>query len=242
MKIITIASLKGGVGKTSLSIFLSQSFSSKGEKVLFIDLDPNNNATDYFLADTNTEIIERKNVSHVLTKKASLKDCIHTGLFMDVLPATLSLVKTNQELASNPGLLLRFKNELQRTDYSIIVIDTPPSIDPLFRTGLYSADIVLCPLAPGRWNVQSLNYVSEEIQTIIENTDRRPELKGVYSMVSKGQAETKPAELQGVKVCKSAILRQASIRSAIEKRKGQKVASVSAEMFDRLADEIGGQK
>ncbi|OJH14259.1 chromosome partitioning protein ParA, partial (plasmid) [Borreliella bissettiae] len=44
-KIITIASIKGGVGKSMLSIIFSYILSEINNKVLIVDLDPQNSLT-----------------------------------------------------------------------------------------------------------------------------------------------------------------------------------------------------
>ncbi len=46
--IITMASIKGGVGKSVLSILFSYVLKELGKKVLLIDLDPQNSLTSYF--------------------------------------------------------------------------------------------------------------------------------------------------------------------------------------------------
>ncbi|WP_420025687.1 ParA family protein [Borreliella valaisiana] len=47
--IIAIASIKGGVGKSTSSIMFS-AILNKNSKVLLIDLDPQNAVTSYFIA------------------------------------------------------------------------------------------------------------------------------------------------------------------------------------------------
>lgn len=48
-KIISFINMKGGVGKTTLSIGIADLLASKGKKVLFVDADPQFNATQAFL-------------------------------------------------------------------------------------------------------------------------------------------------------------------------------------------------
>ncbi|AHH11273.1 putative plasmid partition protein (plasmid) [Borrelia coriaceae ATCC 43381] len=47
--IITIASIKGGVGKSMISIVFSYLLKDMDKKILLIDLDPQNSLTSYFL-------------------------------------------------------------------------------------------------------------------------------------------------------------------------------------------------
>ena len=48
MKILTAANLKGGVGKSTLAIYLALALKDRGKRVLAVDLDPNNSLTDFF--------------------------------------------------------------------------------------------------------------------------------------------------------------------------------------------------
>ncbi|EMN94783.1 VirC1-like protein, partial [Leptospira interrogans serovar Medanensis str. UT053] len=62
MKIICLASMKGGVGKTTIDVFLAQAFFQLGFRVLVVDMDPNNNLTDYFLRAISVGAISSQNI------------------------------------------------------------------------------------------------------------------------------------------------------------------------------------
>jgi len=238
MKIITVASLKGGVGKTTISVFLSQTLAANGSRVLFVDLDPNNNGTDFFLSAAPPENLERRNVEHVLTKRAGVADCIYPAAGLSVLPSTLALCRVAADLASNPGLILRFRAELKRLPFDFVVIDTPPSLDSFLRTGLYAADMVLTPVSTARWVMQAVEIIRDEVETVAENTDTPPTLHGVLSMVTGKQAETAPAEVAGVPLLRSAIIRKASLQSLADAGKALKLDSAAGEIFAALAAEV----
>ncbi len=48
-KIITIASIKGGVGKSTTSLMFTNILSRKDKKILLIDLDPQASSTSFYI-------------------------------------------------------------------------------------------------------------------------------------------------------------------------------------------------
>lgn len=63
--VITVSSIKGGVGKSSVVLLLANNLASRGRKVLVIDTDLNNTVTVYYTMGIGRigEICERQNVS-----------------------------------------------------------------------------------------------------------------------------------------------------------------------------------
>ena len=56
MNVITLSSLKGGVGKSSITIQLANCLGMAGKKVLVIDMDLNNSVSSYYLTDETNHI------------------------------------------------------------------------------------------------------------------------------------------------------------------------------------------
>ena len=63
--VITVSSIKGGVGKSSVVLLLANNLASRGRKVLVIDTDLNNTVTVYYTMGIGRigEICERQNIS-----------------------------------------------------------------------------------------------------------------------------------------------------------------------------------
>lgn len=238
MKIITVASLKGGVGKTSLSTFLSQALSTRGEKVLVIDADPNNNATDYFLREYDINDIEENNLYHFL-KGGDPYDCIYNAqLSLDIIPCTLTLNKIGIEMFSKPAGMIKFKKSLQQLPYSYIIIDTPPSLSYEFRVSLNAADIVLSPVNFSRWTLQALELLKEEL----EEVESKATLKAVPSIVS-DMENLKLRQLdfeftEAFKFTEAFIRKSSQIKSANDKGGLLKQQSKSWNEFCSLAGEL----
>lgn len=171
-KVIAVCSQKGGVGKTTTSTALAQVLKMKGYKVLFIDTDPQGNATDTY----------RGKIDGV----ATLYDFMFEGE-----PANECIQKTDSGLliASDPLLReagkhldgvsgayrLREKLEPIREDFDFIVIDTPPGLGELLTNALTAADEVIVPVTADRYGVQGLAQLYETIAEIKRYTN--PKLK-----------------------------------------------------------------
>tara|TARA_Y100001960_G_scaffold327401_1_gene413703 strand:+ start:4126 stop:4887 length:762 start_codon:yes stop_codon:yes gene_type:complete len=81
-KIIAIASGKGGVGKTSLTLNMSRTLAKKGKKVLVVDGDLGLGNVDVQLG-----ISPNRDLSHVISGQAALHEAIFkTDLGFDIIP------------------------------------------------------------------------------------------------------------------------------------------------------------
>jgi chromosome partitioning protein len=238
MKIISIASLKGGVGKTSLALFLGQAMAYKGKRVLSVDLDHNNNLTDFYLRDTDPDVLESRNVYHALTGSKPVSTCIFPSEFnIDMLPATPTVAKIGLELARDPGALLRFPSALRRLDYEVVIIDTPPALSFELTAALYAADLILCPVAWSRWTVQGFNLLAEECAHVSEGTGRPLVVHVVPSIVIDSEVE-KLEKLDSWTMTAGKISKSAAIKNAGSAGSALRTASKSWEEFNALADEV----
>lgn len=237
MNILTIASLKGGVGKSTLAIFLSQALNQLKYKVLVIDADPNNNLTDYFLRKTPSEEIENRNLYHVLSNRMDIENCIFKTDTIDIIPCTVNLHSIGIEHSSDPGSLLRFKPKLKRLDYDFIIIDTPPSLTYELRIGLYSSDLILSPISPNRWIKQGIDLLRTEINKVYETTNKNPDIMAVPCIVSKSDLD-KLKYLNKEIQSKTQIFKSGSVRLKAEKGLPLAPTSKPALEFISLAKEI----
>ncbi len=237
MKIITFASIKGGVGKTSCSIFLAQALSQRGRRVLAVDLDGNPNLSDYFLASRSAAELKERNVRHVLLGASRAEEVIYnTSFSLDTLPSVPGLGKY---LAAehDAGILLRFPSILRRLDYDYVIIDTPPSHTDELLCGLYAADLILVPVLPSKWTVDAYVLVLDELSKVQEAIGKLIPLSVVASCVTDREAELIHAETRWNSL-KTAISRSAAVRNACNRSYPLKNESKSFQQFSSLAEEL----
>lgn len=236
MKVITIASTRGGVGKTTLTANLAFALAAKKKKVLVIDLDSQASLTDFFLRSVSLEEILKANAYHVLSERMSAGEAIRKDdLFVHVLPGSVKLHTLGAEMAGEPGALLRTVKELRALPYDVLVIDTPPGLSYEFRVGIFAADIVLSPVTLDRWAVQGLELLKNEMAKA-QKSGIKQTLKICPSIVTEKEAETMAAQLSDSLT--PPVLKSAAVKTAMNKGAKLKEAHKSSLQFAAVAEAI----
>ncbi|WP_016761519.1 MULTISPECIES: ParA family protein [Leptospira] len=248
MYIVTLANLKGGVSKTTTSINVSLQLSQRKKKVLCMDLDLNNNQTDFFLRGVREEELDERNVYHALLEQKEIETCVYETRFpgIDILPATLSLGKITEELGSDPTVLASFVEKLRELPYDYVIIDTPVYLSLELRFALWVADMVLYPIRPSRWNFQGTKTLLEEIEKMFGEfreaglKERNPKTVLVPSIVNKRKKDAERiAKLRAkYEVSKTVIWKLSAIETASEMGRALKENTKGYELFRELTEEL----
>ena len=138
---ITIASGKGGVGKTTLTANIGIALAMAGQKVLLVDADVAMANLSLLLKMQNSPIT----LHEVLMGEASIEDAIYQGpAGIDLVPSGLSL-ESYRKVDSE-----RLKSVIQSVEnhYDFILLDAPAGIERNVLSALAAAQQVLIVTMP----------------------------------------------------------------------------------------------
>src|SRR3954463_10428632 len=161
--ILSIASQKGGTGKTTTSISLAAGLARKNKKVLLIDTDSQANSSKVLLPDY-AQIDADQTLHATMLERKPLT--IHPSSVpnLDIVPSHILLSNTDIELTSAiDHREARLKRELEpiKSSYDFVIIDCPPTLSWLTINALTASDRVLVVVSPGYFELDSVVQISK---------------------------------------------------------------------------------
>lgn len=188
MSVICFAALKGGVGKTTLSINVAHAFARRGCRTVLIDLDPSAHATaifklgsrtDYLLSDRPPAAVKieaslaRLFLSRDLSNNQGFQPSALQSAVYNLRPY-FDLIPSGPELRhmlwgrGAKAFATFFPSLIEdlRTEYDHIVIDTPPDFNILTRNAIAAADLAVVPVDSSEMSINSLEEIIESSQHI----------------------------------------------------------------------------
>lgn len=247
--IVAVASPPGGTGKSTISVGLSLMLAEQGAKVLLVDLDQNNNATDWTLRLANSDEIDRRNLFHTLRGAVALPEAIMTShMGFDVAPATPELyflqrefrsqVETVSELETLEQQVRRdFMVELRVLPYDRIIIDAPPGLTFESALALACADLCLMPVRMNRKLLLAHDMLAE-FSSVIRDSPLR--ILSVPNLVQSEQEEDAlRMHATGIvaELAETTIRKNQSLADAMES--GEPISKKAADARRRLTSLAG---
>ncbi|SDO56890.1 chromosome partitioning protein [Paenibacillus sp. yr247] len=224
--VISIINLKGGVGKTTITVALAEFLAVEHQKrVLVIDLDPQTNSTvaligeeEWELRNQNSQTLHALFKDHIddtytfeidksIVRKASN---LRGGLDnLHLLPSSLDFVKIQDRLINiwQTALIRPFdvlKNAVQNhlDNYDFVLIDCPPNLGIVTQNGLNISNWYLIPTIPDHLSTYGIPQIISSVKNFNrKKADGEVKLLGVVasmyrSTVNRHNATLRQLELQ----------------------------------------------
>lgn len=182
---IAVSNQKGGVGKTTVAINVAGALSHRGNDVLFVDLDPQGNATEGLGLESEYEA-QPPTLFDALTDhevRGDVDSLIVAREEMDVLPSNIDMTSVEPELT----MAMRGRERLVQvldaldTDYDVIIIDCPPYLGNLTDNALLAAENVLIPALAESTSKRALEILFDQMEVLEAEYDTQVRDLGVVA-------------------------------------------------------------
>ena len=212
--IVSLLNMKGGVGKTTLTVNLAIGLARyHKKKVLLVDLDPQFNATQYlmkpddylaYIRDKNKLTVKDLFVERItegvgIGSKAEIKEvrikptkencCLRvvdeSRGYVDLIPSRLELMEAD---TLDRGIENKLKNFLDKIKdaYDIILIDCPPTISLFTISAYIASDSYFTPIKPDYLSSVGLSLIGRAMERFEDKYGKKINYAGLaFVMVQK---------------------------------------------------------
>lgn len=183
MEIITIVNRRGGVGKTATAHAIGAGLAHLGKKVLFIDLDSQQNLSFDLAAD-----LDRPGAMEMLTGTPA-EDVIQSFDKWDLIPASEMLAAADLTL-NQTGKEYKLREALEpiKGNYDYIIIDTPPALNTLTVNALTAATGAIIPAQTEIHSLQGIALLYDTIGQVQRYCNKKLLIKGIILTRYRGRA------------------------------------------------------
>lgn len=175
VKILSVLSRKGGTGKTTTTQALGNALTKKGYRVLFIDLDSQQNLT-YSVGAKITD----KTMYEVLVGNLDITQAIQTTAQADIVPASERLSNADK-LLNTVGDEFKLQEQLDKVKrkYDYILIDTPAQLGILNASTLIASHGVIIPAQADIYSLQGISLLNGTIEPIKKHYNKNLKIEGI---------------------------------------------------------------
>lgn len=184
--VISIASQKGGTGKTSSTISLAAGLARQGKKVLVIDIDSQAN-TSKVLLPNYPELRKEDTIYITILERKPLPICSTSLHNVAIVPSHILLSNTDIELTTaKDHREERLKNALDsiKSQFDFVLIDCPPALSWLTINAFTASDEILVIIAPGYFELDSIVQLWKTIAEVKEYFNRTLRIRGLLFTMS----------------------------------------------------------
>lgn len=183
MHVLSISSLKGGVGKTTVTLGLASAAFSLGLRTLVVDLDPQSDVSTGLDVASDHSV----NIADVLENPKRVREAIlqsgwnkHHDGSIDLLLGSPSAINFD---GPHPTIREIWKLEealsIVEKEYDLVLIDSAPSLNALTRTAWAASDRVLIVTEPGLFAVAAADRALRALDEVRRGISPRLEPLGI---------------------------------------------------------------
>ena len=186
MHVLSVSSLKGGVGKTTVTLGLASAAFSRGLRTLVVDFDPQSDVSTGLAVNpvgyaTVADVLESPKEKTVRSAIAhSGWNEYHEGGSIDLLVGSPSAINFDGPHPSTRDIWkLEEALAVVESEYDLVLIDCAPSLNALTRTAWAASDRVLVVAEPSLFAVAATDRALRAIEEIRRGVSPRLQPLGI---------------------------------------------------------------
>jgi chromosome partitioning protein len=246
--VYSIASQKGGVGKSTTSISLATGLARREKKVLLIDIDSQANTSKVIVPDYQ-KVRKEQTIWATILERAPLP--VHSTAWtnLSIVPSHIMLSQTDIALTTAiDHRESRLKTSLDkiRDQYDYVIIDCPPALSWLTINAFTASDWIIVPIEPGYFELESTIQIGLTIKEVQDYFNPGVKMRGFLFTKSDVTNNTKESlkllrQTYPEHVLSTIIPRTVDVKDAAMDRKDiftYAPHSKAALAYERLIDEV----
>lgn len=166
--IVAIANNKGGVGKTTTTVYIGCSLARMGFSVLLIDFDPQGDLETALGVDVSENGLTTENAIKGANSRWLSN---YVGAKVSITPATPELQNIEAELQKtySPDVVQRIQDKIPvgiGGGIQFVIIDCPPTLNNLTRAAISVSEDVIIPVNPVPADMKALGRTIEYVKLV----------------------------------------------------------------------------
>jgi chromosome partitioning protein len=202
-RVVAVANLKGGVGKTTTVLNIAGFAAAAGRRVLAVDTDPQGSLTQILLPESG---LAGRTLAEAFRERAQSLDGVRQPSALpgvDLVPASLGLDAVLQAASAWTGreyvLLEMLTPHLDAGEYDLVLIDCRPAIDLSVTNALTAARWMLVPAECSFMALDGYEYVQSLARQIRQRINPHLALLGILPTRYRGGTSHSQAALEEIR-------------------------------------------
>lgn len=182
---ISIANMKGGIGKTTTALCLADAFQRKQKKVLLIDMDPQKSATGIYGALTDNV----STLADIMYCGTAASECIQRTDLGDIIPSDAALQDAETQIKADADRFYHLSDSCSAIEdqYDFIICDCPPGNGVLLGNALSYVNYVIMPITADKFGIQGMRDFVDVMHTYTKRINPNLKILGVVMIKYKGR-------------------------------------------------------
>lgn len=225
-KVLSVINLKGGVGKTTLTVAVAEALAAGGARALVVDLDPQTNSTLMLVGEEKWRELdgEKRTLFHLFQRALAgesvrLEEVILRSAdvvrgadggehAIDLVPSSVELVQVQDKLINippgefhtrAPATVLRDAARFALGAYDFVIADCPPNLGIVTLNGLLVSDGFVIPTVPDFLSTYGIPQIVDRVRQFGEETGKPVPLLGIVVSKFRKQADIHEENLTRLK-------------------------------------------